>query len=173
MAIVIDAVLIALLLLVMLIGIFRGFLKSSFGLVYCVCFLVSSIFLMPIIINKLAEIGFIQKFGNTIGKLFAKIDGGMGVQVAQGQDVEATLMEAGLLATLCVNLVNRGLASGRASVSAADMLGLYVLKFIMAIIVVILLAFVIRRLLKLLIWALKKIHKVKFFKILDKFLGFV
>lgn len=173
MAIIIDVVLVALLLLVILLGIFRGFLKSSFGLVYCACFLVSVVFLMPLIINKLAEFGWMQKFGNTIGKLFAKIGGGMGVQVAQGQDVATTLTEAGPLAALCTSLVTRGLANGRASVSAADMLGLYVLKFILGIVVVLLLAFVIRRLLKLIIWALKKLHKVKFFKILDRFLGFI
>jgi len=173
MAIVIDVVLIAILLLVMLLGIFRGFLKSLFGLVYCVCFLAAAVLLMPLIVNKLAGIGFIENLGNSIGKLFGKIGGGLSIQVSQGDDVAAALEGAGFLKSICVSLVNRGLASGKATVSAADMLGLYVLKFILGIIIVLLLAFLIRRLLKLMKWALSKLHRWKFFKILDRFLGWV
>lgn len=172
--VIIDAAVIGILVIVLIVGLVRGFLNSSFGLINFICFIVASIFLMPLAVNALAKLSPFESLGNTFANWINKAGAYMTAEITAADDAASVLQSAGIpsfLAGIGASVCKAGLNAGAASVTLGGMLGLYAMKALVGILAVIVFAVAIKLILLGVRKLLRKLHKIKFFKILDRLTG--
>lgn len=174
MSVIIDAVLIVVAVIVLLVGTVRGFLNSSYKFLRFCSFVAACIFLMPLAVNALAKVDFLQKLSATFAGWFNKIGGYMTVEIFSADEAAEALKAAGIpsfLAGMGASAVRAGLSGGATSVTLGGMMGLYALKAVLGIVVVIVFNLLLRLIFMLLRKLLRALHKFKVFVVLDKIFG--